>query len=778
MKHYKFNSTLAFLTILLLTACTPSSTSPLNPSSSISTTESTNQHIPTIDSLTFETLASDIKAKYLNDTSYHLDETVYVLERNEVLTINLDFPMTNQHNTYDMFQFFLDPELTIPIWRPAPETYYIGDTRVKIKPKSLPLFATEFQEPTRRQDADWGNVGTLYLAKYYDSQGNVTQTPQEVSIIKIKTELPRPEVNLVADEQGLATLTWSPVKGATRYLVYSIQLFDNQISDDEILYLCGTTTETTFNDFSIWTYDTSSITGVETNSVLSINDDFLYKEDGFCNGYVVMAENESGRSEISRLIRPNDYASILPNTCDYSTLKSESLSTDSILELPFYYPIKMCDESTVWYPLNYDLDRVQPCLDTLPIQVDGKGTAQRMSIVATPKGTPFERVFYFYYYPEKEDISQVLTDFIQRQKEVCINASGLNKQPTLETVQEDTKLPDQPQTQTLTIDTKLPITATNSLGEYLAYNMLSGITSIPLNDFPDASDTTYLWDAFSEVLYQNPLIFGIEEAFINPYNNQLVVTYSLDRKEQEKRQQQVLKEANSIVEQVIASNMSDFEKEMALHNYLCEILTYDTAALESAEKNNYKYSDPEFDDSFTVYGALIHHVCVCKGYAEAFKLLADLSGLNSLVVTGKVDSVGHAWNKVYIDGEWLTLDVTNNDNEFIPNALFNLPDSAASLILIEDKHYILDSKYAAYHGSSNTSYEYYHATHNYFDQDQLPQTIADKLSASNEPLIIRTTFDITDEALSKLIDEAYYQIPSNIGFTYYNWLGVIHIKPQ
>lgn len=764
-----------------LIGCTSNTIIPSTGKETEKTTSSTSSNTKSTTSSDINTtslldLANGLKEKYDLQEQYKFADEIHVLERNEVLEVDLGFPITDDHNTYDMFQFFLDPELTIPLWRPAPSNYYKGHDKIKIKPKTYPLFRTEFEGESKRENANWGNAGTLYLAKYYDKSGNVTEEPQEVSVIKIKTELPRPEVNLIADENGFATLSWQPVKGATQYSIYSISIDNNQISADEILYCVDTTKETSFSGFDVFLHDTSSITGVATNSILTINNNFLYDEDGYGEGYVVIAEGPDGQSEMSRVITPNDYAARLIHSRDYDA-SSKQTTSDPELKLPLYLSIEMCDESSVLYPIEYDASSVQKYTGehSPTVQVDGKGLAQRMTIIGRPKGTPFEEVFYFYYYPEVENIDQTLNRFLKRQEQLSASASGLGNTMTMETVSTNQDVPTTDSDASISMNQEIPITATNSLSEYLAHNMLNGITTIPLKDFPKATDTNYLSDALLETTYQNPLIFGIESASSNPYTNTLYVTYTLDQSTQEERQELVLKEAQNIIASIITADMTDLQKEEAINDYLCSNLEYDYAALESAEKNNYKYADPEFDDSFTVYGALINKVCVCKGYAEAFKLLADLAGLDSLVVTGQMDSVGHAWNKININNEWLTIDVTNNDKEFMANALYNLPDNTASLMLIENKDYVLDANYKNYVGSS-ADFEYYRLKGNYYAKSEISQVIATKLTSNTSELTLRTDFDLTDDELYELLQNAVDTIPIPVSFSYYNWLGIVYIK--
>lgn len=777
MNKYYLKKFLIYLSILSLAGCTPISNNSI--STDISTTDSTSKAAPSnisnLKTTSLLELSNSIQEKYASQDQYHFSDDVYTLDRNEVLEIDLGFPITGEHNTYDMFQFFLDPELTIPLWRPAPTNYYKGYHKVKIKPKTYPLFRTEFEEESVRENANWGNAGTLYLAKYYDKTGHITKEPQEVSIIKIRPELPMPNVTLTTDSNGFATLTWQPVEGATQYGIYSISLKDNQVSGDEILYCVATTKETSFSDFDVWLHDSSHITGRSTNNILSINDDFIYKENGYSDGYVVIAEGANGKSEMSKVITPNDYASMLINMRDYD-FSTEEIKTDQELQLPLYLPIKMCDGTSVLYPIEYDASSVQKYTGEYSptVQVEGKGLAQRMTIIGRPKGTPFEEVFYFYYYPEIQSIEQTLSSFLDRQKRTTSTPSGLGTNMLVETASETENTPTDT-TSSISINEAIPITATNPLSEYLAYNMLNGATHIPLKDFPIASDTTYLSDAIQETIAQNPLILGIDSITSYPYINTLAITYTFDTDVQQRRQQQVLEEANNIIASIITSDMNDLEKEEAINNYLCTHLEYDFDALESAEKNDYTYADPEFDDSFTVYGALINKVCVCKGYAEAFKLLCDLAGVDSLVVLGQMESIGHAWNKVKINDEWLSIDVTNNDKDILGNALFNLPDETAKLLLVENKEYILDANYKDY-TSSSLDFEYYRLKDSYYPKTELAQAIATQLTTASNTFTLRTDFNISDDELYTLLEEAITLSDFTKSFKYYNWLGVIHIE--
>lgn len=106
--------------------------------------------------------------------------------------------------------------------------------------------------------------------------------------------------------------------------------------------------------------------------------------------------------------------------------------------------------------------------------------------------------------------------------------------------------------------------------------------------------------------------------------------------------------AKTIISKIIKPGMTDLQKEKAVHDYIVNNVRYD-------EKNYDNNTVP--DESYSPYGALIKGVAVCEGYAWATKLLLNMAGIESTVVSGG----GHAWNIVKINGKCYHLDTTWDD---------------------------------------------------------------------------------------------------------------------
>lgn len=82
-----------------------------------------------------------------------------------------------------------------------------------------------------------------------------------------------------------------------------------------------------------------------------------------------------------------------------------------------------------------------------------------------------------------------------------------------------------------------------------------------------------------------------------------------------------------------------------------------------------------------------------------------------------------------LDGQWNVVDATNNDNEVIQNALFNLSDSAAYATLVEDDRFVLDTSLYDYEALSDDK-EYYRITDNYFAMEEITGMLAEKLQST------------------------------------------------
>ena len=119
----------------------------------------------------------------------------------------------------------------------------------------------------------------------------------------------------------------------------------------------------------------------------------------------------------------------------------------------------------------------------------------------------------------------------------------------------------------------------------------------------------------------------------------------------------VLDAAARVLEEWTRPGMSDYDKELALYAWLTTHVSYDQTHYE-------KKGAPR--TSYEPYGPLVNGKGVCLGYAETFRLLMDMAGIECITVTGAAfrNRENHAWNMVRLNGEWYCTDPTWDHNDF------------------------------------------------------------------------------------------------------------------
>ena len=105
---------------------------------------------------------------------------------------------------------------------------------------------------------------------------------------------------------------------------------------------------------------------------------------------------------------------------------------------------------------------------------------------------------------------------------------------------------------------------------------------------------------------------------------------------------------DSIEQEIWQDTMTTEEKIKAAHDYIINHSQYDVAR---SDHNIIEYQ------SDTAYGPLLQGYSLCGGYTDAMALF-----LNDLQLKNyKIASDSHIWNGVYLNNEWLHLDLTWDD---------------------------------------------------------------------------------------------------------------------
>lgn len=119
----------------------------------------------------------------------------------------------------------------------------------------------------------------------------------------------------------------------------------------------------------------------------------------------------------------------------------------------------------------------------------------------------------------------------------------------------------------------------------------------------------------------------------------------------------ILEKARDVVSKEIDDNMSDYEKELAIHDWITGWSSFDYSVFGRSSSDGFEMG------SDTPFGVLINRSAMCHGYSSAFQLFMDMLGIECITVFGTPGSNGveHSWNMVRLDGEWYCVDVAWDD---------------------------------------------------------------------------------------------------------------------
>ena len=140
---------------------------------------------------------------------------------------------------------------------------------------------------------------------------------------------------------------------------------------------------------------------------------------------------------------------------------------------------------------------------------------------------------------------------------------------------------------------------------------------------------------------------------------------------------------DDIIKESITDDMDNKTKIRKIHDYIINNTSYDK---ERSDKKIINYK------SDNAYGVLIEKHGLCGGYTDAMMLFLEKLNIQNY----KISTENHIWNYVYIDGQWLHLDLTWDDpisidgNDIIDYSYFLITDDELKSIEKEEHVYNAD----------------------------------------------------------------------------------------
>lgn len=173
----------------------------------------------------------------------------------------------------------------------------------------------------------------------------------------------------------------------------------------------------------------------------------------------------------------------------------------------------------------------------------------------------------------------------------------------------------------------------------------------------------------SELYYENPVAIVMMpvttvEFFPETGSERIVeYTFSYRYEKPETYRAKLASRVRAIAESTTGE--SDGVILLALCRRVMTIAEYDVGYNEStAALGEYSMQN----QAATAYGALENGSAIGEGFAMAYKALCDELGIECYVVVGALDGIPHAWNIVFLEGEYYHLDVAMCDVNGIETA--------------------------------------------------------------------------------------------------------------
>ena len=230
---------------------------------------------------------------------------------------------------------------------------------------------------------------------------------------------------------------------------------------------------------------------------------------------------------------------------------------------------------------------------------------------------------------------------------------------------------------------------------------------------------------FMAMTRDNPLIYFLNQSACSTASDlfghvAICPQYFFTKEKVKEYNRKIEKVVNELAGQLHLLECSDYEKELRVHDWICQNVTYD---YEGTNKDKVS----RVIASHNILGVFAHHKAQCEGIAKAVKVLLNAADVKCIVATGDSVKNGrempHAWNIVNIAGEPYQLDVTwdigamGRNKRHMAYDYFNLTDELMNQDHKADSSLpVCRSKKANYYVQRGCSFQMRHRLMAYIDR--------------------------------------------------------------
>ena len=165
---------------------------------------------------------------------------------------------------------------------------------------------------------------------------------------------------------------------------------------------------------------------------------------------------------------------------------------------------------------------------------------------------------------------------------------------------------------------------------------------------------------FMAMTRDNPLIYFLNQSACSIASDMfghvaICPQYFFTKEKVKEYNRKIEKVVNELVGHLHLLECNDYEKELRVHDWICQNVAYDYEGTDTDKVSR-------VIASHNILGVFAYHKAQCEGIAKAMKVLLNAVDVKCIVVTGNSikdgQCVPHAWNIVNIEAEPYQLDVT------------------------------------------------------------------------------------------------------------------------
>lgn len=627
-----------------------------------------------------------LKEKYNKNASYEMQDQVIHLKENEPLTFPTKISKLGQleslkkgNELNSSFEIYADSDLNVLLT----SDFVLRDGKLQLNP------GHNFTGYQVRPDGDrqsfelvknnesWGVYDTLYLLQRDDAETGKALKKPKLWVVKIDKK-DRDKIALKAKssllEDGRLQLEWTSVPGADSYSIVKRQLKKGNDANSQGYY---DFVEIDRVESTVYRSEPPMDTLAASTEKSKAQRKFLAYDRNYADSnaepestpydlVVIPLKSRVPLGSMSNALSSDSFASSMPDQIDSTTFLEKSKEQRAKGQLPTEAPLKMMDGSIHYFPIVYE-------------QVSA-ASGGRVRCLVSVKGMPSIKDEV---YTEGKSAEEVQNLANENNKSLESRSKSGVYQPYVSVEKADLDLKGQKVVKDVS-DIEARVKGRTAMGEYFAKALANGSEYVDYSAFPEL-DYSSIAKVIEDVKEDNPTLPQHFDYQVDESQQVVKFIYTDKDLESSKKVESKVKE---VVKEVIRKDMSDREKVQAINQYLVDHATYNDAAYaKSKEAQNLRDKNPRSDeesqklqDLYKTYingqyasawdasGVLLEGTGVCQSYAVAFNALAQEAGVEVLYVSGDVNTGDkHAWNLVKIDGQWLAVDVTWNDDDKHPN---------------------------------------------------------------------------------------------------------------